>query len=450
MRYGSLLFFSLFIFISCGSSRKVIAPKQDTTQEIVREKKESPPTYYIKQTLEQEVESSFLFKEHFVGFHVYNPTSRKTLIDINASKSFIPASNIKLYTLYASLAILDQEVSIIQYAETDEALYFRGTGNPGFLHPHLLTGEKTFQFLNINKKQLYFDDSNFKDVHFGSGWAWDDASYTYQCEKSALPIFGNVTLVQKPRDTYQIKVIPPVLSKEIEYKEGAPKTIVRSANSNAIQINKNGLLEKEINTVIPFRYDRSLMLEMLSDTLNRTVLYGKTNLPYKDLIDDNRDELYTLMMQESDNMIAEQLLLMCSHVIADSLATKPTIRYIVNELIDGIPKYPKWVDGSGLSRYNLGAPTTFTWILEKLERRLGEEKIQTYFPSIDIDIQGLSEPVIYAKTGSLSNNLCLSGYMTCKSGEKVIFSFMNNHFKRNRSEIWDEMKVVLRRVYEFY
>ena len=454
MRFSIFFCFLILIFGSCGTSKKSISPVGNTEKKSISVKSSNPektvpvPKYEIKLTLEQEIESSFLFQEHFVGFHVYDPSNGKSIIDINANKSFTPASNIKLYTLYACLAILDQEVPIIQYAETPTALYFRGTGNPGFLHPRLLIGDRTFEFLNVSKKQIYFDDSNFKDKHFGSGWAWDDASYTYQCEKSSLPIFGNVTLVQKPKDTYQINVIPPVLAKEIIYPENAKKTIVRDANTNAIQIKKTGLLEKEINTTIPFKYNRDLILDMLSDTLNRTILFGKTDLPHKDLIDDNRDELYALMMQESDNMIAEQLLLMCSHKLSDSLTTKPTIRYIVNELIDGIPKYPKWVDGSGLSRYNLGAPSTFTWILEKLERRLGREVVELYFPEIDIDVPNLSGPIIYAKTGSLSNNFSLSGYMTCKSGKQVLFSFMNNHFKRKRSEIWSEMKVVLRKVYE--
>jgi len=448
MRYAILVLSFLFLFTNCSSTKKTIVHKNESSEKPLPKAEKTPTEYVIKQTLEQEIESSFLFQEHFVGFHVYNPNTRKTIIDLNANKSFIPASNIKLYTLYACLSLLDQPVSIIQYAETPTGLYFRGTGNPGFLHPKLEIGEKTFQFLNVSKKQLYFDDSYFKDEHFGSGWAWDDASYTYQCEKSALPIFGNVTLVQKPKNSYELRVVPPVLSKEIEYKEGASKTIVREAGSNSILINKTGLLEKEINSVIPFRYDQQLFLDMLSDTLNRKVLSGKTDLPYQNLIDDNRDELYELMMQESDNMIAEQLLLMCSYEISDSLSTKPTIRHIVNELIDGIPKYPKWVDGSGLSRYNLGAPSTFTWILEKLERRLGKEIIQDYFPVIDIGVSGIDKPIVYAKTGSLSNNFNLSGYLTCKSGERVLFSFMNNHFKRKRSEIWTEMKVVLRKVYE--
>ncbi len=453
MRFSIFCCLLVLVLISCGSSREAISTtvdpvKTSPTAKTTEEKNNPQPKYEIKQNLEQEIESSFLFQEHFVGLHVYDPIKRKSIIDINANKSFTPASNIKLYTLYACLAILEQEVPIIQYAETPTALYFRGTGNPGFLHPRLLIGDRTFEFLNVSKKQIYFDDSNFKDEHFGSGWAWDDASYTYQCEKSSLPIFGNVTLVQKQKDSYKLKIVPPTLAKEISYPIDAKKTIVRDVSSNAILIKKTGLLEKQINTTIPFKYNRDLILDMLSDTLNRKVLHGKTDIPYQDLIDDNRDELYALMMQESDNMIAEQLLLMCSHKLSDSLSTKPTIRYIVNELIDGIPKYPKWVDGSGLSRYNLGAPTTFTWILEKLDRRLGREVVELYFPEIDIDIPNLKEPIIYAKTGSLSNNFSLSGYMTCKSGKKVIFSFMNNHFKRKRSEIWNEMKVILRKIYD--
>jgi D-alanyl-D-alanine carboxypeptidase/D-alanyl-D-alanine-endopeptidase (penicillin-binding protein 4) len=59
-------------------------------------------------------------------------------------------------------------------------------------------------------------------------------------------------------------------------------------------------------------------------------------------------------------------------------------------------------------------------------------------------------PFVFAKTGSLSNNACLSGYLITRSGKRLCFAFMNNHFMQATSTIRAEMEKILTSFYLNY
>ncbi|MGI9552249.1 MAG: D-alanyl-D-alanine carboxypeptidase, partial [Aurantibacter sp.] len=63
---------------------------------------------------------------------------------------------------------------------------------------------------------------------------------------------------------------------------------------------------------------------------------------------------------------------------------------------------------------------------------------------------GNPKPYIIAKTGSLGNNHCLSGYLITKSGKTLIFSFMNNHFRRPSSKIKRRMQLIFEEIRDGY
>ena len=98
-----------------------------------------------------------------------------------------------------------------------------------------------------------------------------------------------------------------------------------------------------------------------------------------------------------------------------------------------VPQKPKWVDGSGLSRYNLFTPQSFVYILNKMKNEFGWDRIKNILPTGGTGTLSSyykkDSGYIYAKTGTLSNNCALSGYLITKKGKLLIFSVLVNNYQ---------------------
>ena len=60
-----------------------------------------------------------------VGICVFDAASSRFLYTYQSDKYFIPASNIKLFTLDAALRYLGDSITGIEYAHTDSGLWIR-------------------------------------------------------------------------------------------------------------------------------------------------------------------------------------------------------------------------------------------------------------------------------------------------------------------------------------
>jgi D-alanyl-D-alanine carboxypeptidase/D-alanyl-D-alanine-endopeptidase (penicillin-binding protein 4) len=113
--------------------------------------------------------------------------------------------------------------------------------------------------------------------------------------------------------------------------------------------------------------------------------------------------------------------------------TATKVYLLANDLSD-LAQKPNWVDGSGLSRYNLFTPENFTSILHKMYKAYSFERLQNIFPTggevggtLSSNYKNLNGK-IFAKTGTLSGQVALSGYLITKKGKTLIFSVLvNNH-----------------------
>jgi serine-type D-Ala-D-Ala carboxypeptidase/endopeptidase (penicillin-binding protein 4) len=214
---------------------------------------------------------------------------------------------------------------------------------------------------------------------------------------------------------------------------------------------------RNYEAAIPFKTNPQLTSILLSDTLDRDVqwTYRKLPLQRKTFYSIPADSLYKVMMQASDNFIAEQLLLMCASKVSDSLKASIAIRYVKKNLLSDLADEPIWVDGSGLSRYNLFTPRSIVQLWDKIYSTVQRERLFNL-----LAIGGKSgtvrnwyksdPPYIYGKTGTLSNNHCLSGYLVTKKGEVLIFSFMNSNFARPGNDVRKMMQETLKLIYEKY
>jgi D-alanyl-D-alanine carboxypeptidase/D-alanyl-D-alanine-endopeptidase (penicillin-binding protein 4) len=348
-------------------------------------------------------------------------------------------------------------VPALKYVEKSDSLIFWGTGDPSFLYSEVYQNTRVFDFLKNSKHNLYFSSSNFHQEHFGPGWAWDDYNYSYSPERSPLPIYGNCLSITDSIDNKLI-VTPSFFQQGILVSEISKpkKTLVRALDGNGLNFFP-GSDNESYSGKIPFRVSPDLVASLLTDTLHRDVKVVKTKMPTNAQIVFSipTDSLYKVMMQESDNFIAEQLLQMCAGVLSDSLNSAIAIKAVKENYLFDLPDEPRWVDGSGLSRYNLFTPRSIVRLWEKLLTLVPQQRL---FQLLAIggkagtikDSYKSDTPFIFGKTGTLSNNHCLSGYLVTKTGSVLIFSFMNNNYTVPTSMVRGKMESILLRVHERY
>ena len=232
--------------------------------------------------------------------------------------------------------------------------------------------------------------------------------------------------------------------------------MIRDVGSNQLTFFVGG--QKIKDTVdIPFHVDEKLFVKLLSDTLDRTVTEIRKTLPKDALLLRSTpiDSLYRVMMQDSDNFIAEQILLMSAAMLSDTLKPEIAIDYMKKNFLADSPDELVWVDGSGLSRFNLFTPRSIVKLWEKINNKVPRERLFKL-----LAVGGMSGtlknsykaevPYIYGKTGTLSNNHSLSGFILTKKGKTLIFSCMSANFVKPTSEVRKSMEQILQAVRDRY
>ena len=385
-------------------------------------------------SIQAHLDASPVFQQTYTAFVLIDPTTGDTLFAKNADKYFTPASNTKLFTLYAALQSLGETAPSLRFVEKPDSLLFWGTADPSFLHPDF-GNTATLQFLNsFPEKKLVFSTSNFSNSSLGNGWSWDDYNDDYQAEISPLPMYGNIVRFQI-KDTTGASLNPPLFQNSF-FQSNQGQFIQRELEDNQFAVPSVILTKEKYLQDIPFKTSPSLTQQFLMDTLQRFVHLD--NLPLPDsattLYTIPLDTLYKRMMQISDNMVAEHLLLLCATPHKLPLQTAKIIQFIQEKYLTDLPDKPKWVDGSGLSRYNLMTPRSITTLLDKMWRSYPQEKLFSYLAAgggigtLSSLYAGNKKPYIFAKSGSMSGVYNQSGYLVTQSGKVLIFSAMNNNF----------------------
>lgn len=399
----------------------------------------------VRRTLNGKLQNDAL-QNSFHGLVVIDAKTKKTLFDHNGDRYFTPASNTKIATFYSSIKLLPKNIPTLKHATFNDTLYIEGTGDPSWLHPRLADSTAIHWLKEQGTIALYTQNS--KESRFGPGWAWEDYDTYFSTEKSSLPLYGNVVTLSH---TDEIKVSPHYFMDKVEVKN---TTIKRDELQNHFYFSP---MEQD-TLEVPFITSDSLTKQLLQDVLETTVVLVDhfPQVEKKTLFGMETDLIYKDMLLESDNFLAEQLLMTASSTLSDTLSTKIAIDYMLENELGDLEQPPRWVDGSGLSRYNLFTPKSFVQILQKLYMEIPEERLFALFPMWDASgtlknwMDPSIEPFIFAKSGSLGNNYNLSGYLKTKSGKWLIFSFMNNHFQIPTSQIRNTIYTTLKALHDSY
>jgi D-alanyl-D-alanine carboxypeptidase/D-alanyl-D-alanine-endopeptidase (penicillin-binding protein 4) len=387
------------------------------------------------------------YQNQFTGIFILDPEKQDTLLSRNSDKYFTPASNTKLFTFYTALQLLPEQLPVINYAYQGDTLVISGTGDPTQFHP-FFQDSTLYHFLKKHDGPIAIKHPYFEDNPLGAGWAWEDYDQYYSAERSALPLYGNVVRLIK-EDT--LRVTPSLFREQVV---AASYSNRRSQGENLFFYDP----DRTDTLDIPFKTDSTLTRILLEREIQRPLLHYSNHQ-----LEDGRvlpgiltDSVLKRMMQESDNFLAEQLLIMVSNELSDTLSTKTAREFILGMSLSDLGQMPRWVDGSGLSRYNLFTPESMVHVLTKLYRQIPRQRLFSLMAAggesgtLEDWFPGNPKPYIYAKSGTLGNNYNLSGYLITEKGKVLIFSFMNNHFRKPTSEIKSHIQDFLQAVRDNY
>ncbi|MDM1522511.1 D-alanyl-D-alanine carboxypeptidase [Empedobacter falsenii] len=399
-----------------------------------------------KELIDQHLNSDF-YSTQFTGFYLYDPITNEELYNYNGNKFFIPASNTKIFTLYTAMKMLNDSIPAFKYQLINDELHVQGTGDPTFLHPKY-KNTRAVDFLKNNGSKLIFHWNNFDEESFLPGWTWDDFRKDYSPERSQFPIHENLVSISKNGNS--IKTFPTYFEELTEIRE--------MPEPRSFYDNKFYISNKKRSAKVPFIVNETVIEKSLSQILGKPVDMVKSPMAReaKVFYSQKSDDVYREMMENSDNFLAEHLLILASSTLPGKLSAAEIIAYAKQNLLKELKQQPEWFDGSGLSRYNLFTPQSFSQVLEKMYNEFPEERLFSIFPiggktgTIKNRYRDTMQPYIYAKTGTLSNNVTLSGYLKTKSGRTLIFSLMNNNSVKNLSWIRNENEKLLRIVRDHY
>ncbi|WP_373516011.1 D-alanyl-D-alanine carboxypeptidase, partial [Persicitalea sp.] len=301
----------------------------------------------VSRYIHKEVKNSPVLSQHHVGISVYDPAKQKTLASYQDDKYFTPASNTKLFSFYAALTALGDSIPGLEYQLQDSVLVFRGTGDPSLLHPDL-PKSAVFNFLKNRKEKLLFSTANTDNPTYGPGWSWDDYNDYYQAERSPLPVYGNIARFTSPSGLY-VRVQPEFWQDSLDL-DTTIMGLVRDRYSNHFRRSLNALpsgLEQDI----PVRTSNQITAALLSYGLKKEVTLTDEQFsgPWKMVNSIPSDSLYKRMMEVSDNMMAEQTMLLYAAAHGLPLNTTQAIEHAKTSILADLPDQPIWRDGSGLS-----------------------------------------------------------------------------------------------------
>lgn len=410
-----IISYSLFFLTSCSVSKQI-----------------------SKQAENILIKDTAISKGH-IGICIYEPATGTYWYNYNADKYFISASNTKLFTLYAGMKYLGDSLVGLRYNSVIEnnTTYINPTGDPTFLDPAfayqpVLEFLKKQQAININRQNTGFDI-------YGKGWAWDDYTETFMTPRSSFPIYKNLINI-KWQQSDSILICPKYFQKEIKRSKRFPDgfdLITQLGNNHLMFLQGN-----KKNKAVPFDADISTVIDLLKDTLNIKNISSNIENIFKGIStihSQPSDSLFKPMMHNSDNFFAEQTLLMASNEKLGYMNDEDMIDTLLATDLKDIPQKPRWVDGSGLSRYNLFTPNSFVYILERMKNEFGMDRLKNILPTGgEGSLKNYfvkDSAYIYAKTGTLSNNCALSGFIFTQHGKLLIFSVLVNNYQTGATPV---------------
>lgn len=415
-----------------------------------------------------------------------------TLFARNADRRFIPASNAKLFTTAAALALLGPDYRY------ETALYLDGEVRGGTLHGDLVVrgaGDPTLGSPRFGDEPLAAfdawadrlatlgvtrvtgaivgDDDVFDDEPYGLGWAWDDLTYGYGAEVSGLTFYEGTVALQvqgsaQPGRRASLTwdpLLTPYVTFDNRTATRAPATDVREGYRRELSGNRfvvttevpaGGTDTEALAVHNPTRYAADLFRLVL---LRRGIAVEgpaedvdsraeRPDYPALRRVATARSPSLAEIVQEtnrrSNNLYAEHLLRTLAGAYDGAEAPPGSAAagvLALRPLLDAARITPAWVqlvDGSGLSFMDRVTPRALVHLLAHLHRHPDASVRAAFYDALPVGGEsgtlaeryeaGEARGNVRAKTGYVNGVRALSGYVTSASGHALAFSLLANHY----------------------
>jgi serine-type D-Ala-D-Ala carboxypeptidase/endopeptidase (penicillin-binding protein 4) len=391
-----------------------------------------------------------------VGIAIYNDTKGQWLSKYQSDHYFTPASNTKILATYLGLQFLGDSLPGWKMAENADTLFLMPLGDPSFMHPEFKHQPVVDIIKNTNKQVVIVGNNQDQFEIFGSGWSWADYAEDYQPERSRMPIYGNV--VHFYQSNKKLEAIKPFyfFKDVVDFGKAEEKNWSRSRTGNRFFTTNENNKSKYFQ--VPFSQEDMPMvkaLELLNDTLGKKISFQtQSTLPansYKTIKTVATDSLLKIMMLRSDNFYADQIVLMASEQLFGKMDDAALLDSTKKLFFADLPQKMRWVDGSGLSRYNLNTPENYIAILQQMHTKFGEARVKNIFEKGGegtISAYYKNFPgTMYAKTGTLGGQVALSGFIYTPKQQKLYFSVLvANHMSPSSTQVRRAVETYLTKV----
>lgn len=444
----------------------------------------------------------------FFAVKIVSLDSGQTVFEQNANKFVRPASNMKLYTVAAAFDRLTPDFhfvtsvyakekpedgkvkgDLIVYGRGDPSIAARFNNGDYFKGINDLADRIVAAGVKRIKGDLVGDESYFNGAPIGSGWEWDDLTWSYGAQISALTINDNaIDLNIKPGDHVgaPVSIItgPPsasfmtIVNRATTSARGSQRDlqIYRGLGANSLEISGSlpmgdagfvggaAIPDPALAFVSMLRdalLKRGVKLEGRVRTVNArsggSIIPGASNTPPVNMTAPGTAVEIASLPSPAFTSIAAQTLKPSQNQYTELILrtlgrTQPPVSNAPGRPRDheelGLEIVKNFLrqagigeneialnDGSGLSRNDLISANTTVQLLTFMSKHRYFTQFRDALPIAGVDgtlrtrMRGTpAEGNLRAKTGSLSSVASLSGYVTTAAGEHLVFSMMLNNY----------------------
>lgn len=405
-----------------------------------------------------------------MGMMVVDLNTGETLYQKNVNQTFIPASNMKLFSDAVALLVLGPDYRFQNRLSTDAtslqngilngSLYLYLPGDPSFTQAHL-----DILFAQLPKWGIHRITGNVVIVSDHSnisphapGVVPKDLTYSYGAATAPLMIDENrVTVTVNP--SYRAGALALVeysapdktfaLDNQVKTIDGRCGVGLKTTEDNRLTVRGcvnlgQGAIQARIPISNPLAYAQSLIkrrLEHVNITLDGQVMLGqspRSTLLLATHLSKPITQLMADTLKPSDNLYADSLFLHAAGTIHGSplnwQQAEPIVKNYIQQQIGLNLQNAVLIDGSGLSRHDLITPEQTVGLLRYLHDRF--PLAYEYIAALPIAGQDgtlmkrfrkpTQQGFLRAKTGSMTGISSLSGYLYSANAHTLAFAIYIN------------------------